>query len=138
MLAQDLVGPAKLLYLALEKLEPIPVIGSLRRWSREPRSFGARLLSAPATQSLRRTADLRCDRGHRRPFRTVVGPVLANHPHRTLADLRRKLVPCRHRSSFSQIGASGKPGTLQRPRGASAGHCDIGNVWKLARFDGRL
>jgi hypothetical protein len=57
-------------------------------------------------QRLRRTADLRCDRGHRRPFRTVIGAVLTNHPNRTLADLRRKLVPCRHHGSFSQIGAS--------------------------------
>jgi hypothetical protein len=39
--------------------------------------------------------------------------VLTNHSDRPFANLRRKLVPCRHRSSFSQIGASGKPGTLQ-------------------------
>ena len=40
--------------------------------------------------------------------------MLIDHPHRTVAKLRRKLVPCSaHHSSFSQIGASGKPGTLQ-------------------------
>ena len=39
--------------------------------------------------------------------------MLIDHPHRAIAKLRRKLVPCSvHRSSFSQIGASGKPGTL--------------------------
>ncbi|MEE4207548.1 MAG: HNH endonuclease, partial [Erythrobacter sp.] len=39
---------------------------------------------------------------------------LLHHPHRTVAKLRRKLVPCStHCGSFSQIGASGKPGTLQ-------------------------
>jgi hypothetical protein len=31
---------------------------------------------------------------------------------RALAGLRRKLVPCSHLGSFSQIGASGKSGTL--------------------------
>jgi hypothetical protein len=41
--------------------------------------------------------------------------VLANHAHGAITHLRRKLVPglAHHQSSFSQIGASGKPGTLQ-------------------------
>ena len=34
------------------------------------------------------SGNLACDRGHCRPFRTVIGAVLINHPHRTLADLR--------------------------------------------------
>jgi hypothetical protein len=41
--------------------------------------------------------------------------VLANHPDRTVTDLRRKSVRCLAHSegSFSHSGASGKPGTLQ-------------------------
>ena len=51
------------------------------RWHREPRSFGARLLTAQAS-ALRRAADLRRDRGHRLSHRAVVGTVLPNHPER--------------------------------------------------------
>jgi hypothetical protein len=38
--------------------------------------------------------------------------MLANHAHGAITHLRRKLVPglAHHESSFSQIGASGKPG----------------------------
>ncbi|MHA3790075.1 HPP family protein [Rhizorhabdus wittichii] len=55
--------------------------------------------------------------------------MLIDHPNGTVAKLRRKLVPCSaHHSSFSQIGASGKPGTLQPqlratyPRAVICGH----------------
>src|SRR5450631_2071725 len=42
--------------------------------------------------------------------------VINHHPHRTRADLRRKLVRClgRHGSTFSRVGASDKPGAVQR------------------------
>jgi hypothetical protein len=41
--------------------------------------------------------------------------VIENHPHRSLADFRRKLVRClaRHGSTFSGVGASDKPGAVQ-------------------------
>jgi hypothetical protein len=41
--------------------------------------------------------------------------VIENHPHRSLADFRRKLVRClaRHDSTFSGVGASDKPGAVQ-------------------------
>ena len=41
--------------------------------------------------------------------------VIQHHPHRTFADLRRKLVRClaRHGSTFSGVGASDKPGAVQ-------------------------
>jgi hypothetical protein len=44
-LAQDLVRPAKLLHLAFQRLDPIPVAGGLRRWSRS----SARLLVVQPT-----------------------------------------------------------------------------------------
>ena len=84
---------------------------SLSGKRRRPRS-SARLLTAPAAQRLGRAADLPRDRSDRRPIRAVVNPVLLHYPHRTLANLRRKLGTCRHHSPFSQIGASGKAGTL--------------------------
>jgi hypothetical protein len=44
----------------------------------------------------------------------LIPSMLIDHPHGTVVELKRKLVPCSaHHSSFSQIGASGKPGTLQ-------------------------
>jgi hypothetical protein len=41
--------------------------------------------------------------------------VIENHPHRSLADFRRKLVGrlVRHGSTFSGVGASDKPGAVQ-------------------------
>jgi hypothetical protein len=41
---QDLVGPAQFLHLAFQRLDPIPIAGGLRRWSRS----SARLLATPA------------------------------------------------------------------------------------------
>ncbi len=84
-------------------------------WPREPRSFGSRCCAAPAAHCLARAADLACDRGHRRLLRAIIGTVLTHHLNRSLADPGRKLVRCfAHGGSFfSQIGASGKPGTIQ-------------------------
>ncbi|MFN9632040.1 MAG: hypothetical protein ACK554_00800, partial [Erythrobacteraceae bacterium] len=44
----------------------------------------------------------------------VIGAMLANHTHRPFTDFRRKLVPglAHNESSFSQIGASRKPGAV--------------------------
>ena len=69
----------------------------------------------PVMQRLRRAADLGRDRHDRRPPRRVLALVLQHHPHRALADLRRKLVRCLacHGSIFSRVGASGKPGAVQ-------------------------
>jgi hypothetical protein len=41
--------------------------------------------------------------------------VINHQPHRTRTDLRRKLVRCLacHRSTFSRVGASDKPGAVQ-------------------------
>jgi Holliday junction resolvase len=41
--------------------------------------------------------------------------VIQNHPHRAGSHLRRELIRClaRHGSTFSRVGASGKPGAVQ-------------------------
>jgi hypothetical protein len=41
--------------------------------------------------------------------------VIQNHPHRPGSHLRRELIRClaRHGSTFSTVGASGKPGAVQ-------------------------
>ena len=57
---------------------------TLRRWCREEASRRA----GPAAQSLGSAANLARNRRHRRPFRAIIGAVLVNHPHRTIADLR--------------------------------------------------
>jgi transposase InsO family protein len=52
--------------------------------------------------------------------------VIQHHPHRPATDLWRKLVRClaRYRSTFSGVGASGKPGAVHliRDRDARYGH----------------
>jgi hypothetical protein len=42
--------------------------------------------------------------------------VIQHQPHRAGTDLRRELVACllAHGSTFSRVGASGKPGAVQR------------------------
>jgi hypothetical protein len=66
-------------------------------------------------QRLRRAADLRGNRSHRRPPRGMILLVLENQPNRARAHFRRKSVRCLacHRSTFSRLGASGKPGAGQ-------------------------
>ena len=69
----------------------------------------------PVMQRLRCAADLGRNRCHRRPARRVLAGVIQNHPDRTIADLRRKLVrrlAC-HGSILSGVGASGKSGAVQ-------------------------
>jgi hypothetical protein len=48
--------------------------------------------------------------------------VINHQPHRTRTDLRRKLVRCLacHRSTFSRVGTSDKPGAVQRVTGPTA------------------
>jgi hypothetical protein len=56
----------------------------------------------------------------------VLAFVIQNHPHRAGADLGRKLVrrhAC-HGSTFSRVGASGKPGAVQSPR-LAANSCSL-------------
>ena len=67
----------------------------------------------PFAQRLRRTTDLRRHRDDGRPLRIVFTLVLHYQPHRPFPSLRG--VSCRgfHSSSFSRVGASGKPGTVQ-------------------------
>ncbi|MBY8829930.1 hypothetical protein, partial [Hephaestia mangrovi] len=53
--------------------------------------------------------------------------VIENHPHRTIADLRRKLVRrlAHTGSTFSGVGASGKPGAV---------HIDVVGGYRLFIF----
>jgi hypothetical protein len=56
----------------------------------------------------------------------VLAGMIQNHPDRTIADLRRKLVrrlAC-HGSILSGIGASGKPGAVHKPRFKLCTVCD--------------
>jgi Tn3 transposase DDE domain len=47
----------------------------------------------------------------------MVASMLHHHPHRALLNLRRKSIQgfLRHSSTFSRVGASGKPGTVHTP-----------------------
>ena len=78
-------------------------------------------LTDPPPQRLGRAAELRRDRTHRRPLRAMLALMLENQPDSPLANLRR--ITCRmssHNSSlFSQDGASGKAGAVQRSCGYS-------------------
>src|SRR4029077_2249187 len=69
----------------------------------------------PLMQSLRSAADLARNRDQRCPTRRMFMLVIENHPHRASAHLRRELVRCLacHGSTFSRVGASGKPGAVQ-------------------------
>jgi hypothetical protein len=64
--------------------------------------------------------------------------VIEHHPHRTLAHFRRILVRCLacHRSTFSGVGASDKPGAVH-PQGE--GFFILGNIfYSTSNFRGRL
>src|ERR1700722_11917674 len=112
-LTQDLVGLTELAVLSLQGLE---LGGHVRGQARlaPAVSLGP---ANPLMQRLRRAADLRGNRSHRRPPRGMILLVLENQPNRARAHFRRKSVRCLacHRSTFSRLGASGKPG---------AGHCE--------------
>ena len=109
-LAQDLVGLSKLAVLALQRLQLRRHVG---RHAGPLAAVDLGLLH-PLVQRLRRAADLGRDRRDRRPARGMLAFVIQHHPHRAVADLRRKLVRrlARHGSTFSGVGASGKPGAV--------------------------
>jgi hypothetical protein len=57
---------------------------------------------------------------YRRPLRGVFALVFEHHPYRALADFTRVALRCLHCSILSRLGASGKPGAVQRgPSGLS-------------------
>ena len=90
-------------------------VGHIRRHA-SPHAAVALGLLHPLIQRLRRAADLGRDRDDRRPARRHARFVIQHHPHRAGADLRRKLVrrlAC-HGSTFSRVGASGKPGAVHK------------------------
>jgi hypothetical protein len=58
-----------------------------------------------AQQGLRHTADLRCNRLHRRPQRGVLAVVLLHHAHGALADFRANLPRLVRGSILSRVGA---------------------------------
>gem|GEM_PF-2177686 len=69
----------------------------------------------PLVQRVRRAPDLLGDRNHRRPARGMICLVIQQHAHRPCANLRCKLVrrPAHIGSTYSEVGASGKPGAVQ-------------------------
>ena len=109
-LTQDLVGLTEPAVLSLQGLE---LGGHVRGQARlaPAVSLGP---ANPLMQRLRRAADLRGNRSHRRPPRGMILLVLENQPNRKRAHFRRKSVRCLacHRSTFSRLGASGKPGAV--------------------------
>src|SRR6202035_5334391 len=109
-LTQDLVGLTEPAVLSLQGLE---LGGHVRGQARlaPAVSLGP---ANPLMQRLRRAADLRGNRSHRRPPRGMILLVLENQPNRARAHFRRKSVRCLacHRSTFSRLGASGKPGAV--------------------------
>src|ERR1700683_4266883 len=113
-LTQDLVGLTELAVLSLQGLE---LGGHVRGQARlaPAVSLGP---ANPLMQRLRRAADLRGNRSHRRPPRGMILLVLENQPNRARAHFRRKSVRCLacHRSTFSRLGASGKPGAVHYTR----------------------
>jgi hypothetical protein len=70
----------------------------------------------PLAQRLRGAVDLRGNRTDRRPARRMFGFVIQNHPDRRGTDFRRNFVRrlTHHGSNLSEVGASGKPGAVQK------------------------
>src|SRR5208282_5488778 len=110
-LAQDLVGLTQLAVLTLQGLE---LGGYVRDQARLAPAVALRPAN-PLMQSLCSAADLARNRDQRRPTRRMFMLVIENHPHRAASHLRRELVRCLacHGSTFSRVGASGKPGAVQ-------------------------
>src|SRR5512132_1919337 len=76
-LAQNFVRLPELSNFTLQRLDPLPLLA--RRTRTQPLiPLG---LADPATQGLRRAADLRCNRSDRRPLRRMIGLVVQYHPH---------------------------------------------------------
>jgi hypothetical protein len=89
--------------------------GHIGEDARRSAAIAIRLLH-PLKQRMRRAADLPRYRGNRRPARRLLAFMIQHHPHRTVADLRRKLVcprRTRHGTTFLAVGASVRPGAVQ-------------------------
>ena len=110
-LAQNLIRLSKLADLAFQGLH----VGRHIRGQPRLRAAVDLGLLDPFMQRARSTADLRCDRRNRRPPRRMFAFMIQNHPHRTGAHLRGKLVrrfACQ-RSTLAKVGASDNPGAVQ-------------------------
>jgi hypothetical protein len=112
-LAQDLVGRLQLAVLALQRLQ---LLGHLagHASTRTPTHFG---LLDPLIQCLRRTAYLRGNRQDRRPAALMLPGIVQNQANGTRAHfggiLARRFA--HDDPSYSGVGASGKPGAVQKP-----------------------
>lgn len=109
-LAQDPVGLAQLTVLALQRLQVICHLG----WYTDPLAAVDLGLLDPFKQGLGNAAYLLRDRGDGCPARRMVTFVIQHHAHRTGVDLRCKFVRrfAHIGSTFSEVGASGKPGAV--------------------------
>src|SRR3954467_12217553 len=109
-LAQDLVGLPQLPVLPLQGLQPG---GHLGRHTGRTSAVTLRLLQ-PFIERLPGAADFGGNRDDRRPSRRVLALMIQHQPNRAFTHLGRKLVrrlAC-HRSTFSGVGASDKPGAV--------------------------
>jgi hypothetical protein len=108
---QDLIGPAQLAVLALQRLEPLALVAG------QPRAEAVIGLGSadPLAQRLCRDADLVRDGGDRRPLRGVLVLVLEHQSDGPLPQLW--WVPARscHGSNLSRVGASRNPGAIHQP-----------------------
>lgn len=121
MLAQDLVCLPKLPVLTLKRLQ---LRGHVRRHTGPLAGIHLGLLH-PLVQRVPRAANLRRDRQDRLPAGRILMPVIQHQPHRPLAHLGGELVRrlASHGSTFSGVGASGKPGAVQSRRSAYLDRC---------------
>src|SRR5581483_4310224 len=106
--AENLVRPPQLPILALQRLESLALLTS------EPRTPSGVALhpSDPLAQGLRGAAYLPRKRRDRGPLGRVRTLVLPHQPHGSLPNLRREL-RSGHSPNLSQLGVSGKPGSVQ-------------------------
>src|SRR5690606_28271440 len=128
---QNLIGPAKLLDLSLQRLEAFALVGT------HAGTYAAIDFRAlhPPEQCINRTANLRRDGLGCCPLGGILVTVLLHQAHGAFTDFRGKLVVLAHGSIFSRIGASSKPGAIQAP--SQAGQCFMtksSKIWSgLAR-----
>src|SRR4051812_5321401 len=94
----------------------VPSVAVSNRTSHTGRTSAVTLrLLQPFVQRLPGAADLGGNRDDRRPSRRVLALMIQHQPNRAFTHLGRKLVrrlAC-HRSTFSGVGASDKPGAVQ-------------------------
>lgn len=108
-----IIGLAQLTVLTLQRLQAICHLG------RHTGPSAAIVLSLldPFKQGLGNVAYLLRDRHDGRPAGGMVPFVVQDHPHRAGTDFRCKFVRCLAHigSTFSEVGASGKPGPVHMP-----------------------